>query len=66
MIESLNYCFDTIAITESWLDNFSAPVKGYNMFSLARESDRWSDVCFLCKTMFYIRNCQYNAELWYL
>ena len=31
MIESLNYCFDVIAITELWLDNFSThlfPVKG--------------------------------------
>ena len=30
IIESLNYCFDVIAKTESWLDNFSAqlfPVK---------------------------------------
>ena len=39
MIKSLNNCFDVIAITESWLDNFFAqlfPVKGYTMFSFPR------------------------------
>ena len=43
MFESLNYCFDTIAITKSWLDNFFAQlfiVKGYNKYSFLRESDR--------------------------
>ena len=56
-IESLNFCFDVIAITESWLDNFSAqlfPVKGCNMFSFPRESDRWDGICFYVKQCFAV------------
>jgi hypothetical protein len=56
-LNSVNYCFDVVVITESWLDSnlpLSFLIKGYNLFSFPRDVGRGGGICFYIREKFNV------------
>jgi hypothetical protein len=66
LLENVSYCFDVIAIIETWLDDSSSQlykIKGYNMYSYSRDYGRGGGICFYVKDIYVVTTVSSNIPL---